>query len=443
MRRTTAALLMLTLAMLSPRPAEANGRFPYSNELLLHPNDHGMVVVRTTFGLITARDRKTFHWTCEPIIGFDPGLDPGVAVFEDGSIATGSYHGLAVTHDGACSFPFIQGDLANQYVIDLTVEPATPSRALALTATPITGERSFVQVFETADNGRTWSKAGAPLAEDIIATTIEVAPSRRERIYVAGSFVTDGLRSAFIQASDDRGATWGPRTVVEGTTTLYVAAVDPFDPDRVYARTYKAAAQDSLLVSTDGAKTFETALTIKDRVNAFALSPDGSRIAAGGAFDGIFVGGRADAGTDYAFTKTSDLPIECLRWGADALYACGLTNRGAPFVVGASTDEGRTFVPLLAKLQDIAGPPPCPRGTPSQDQCTALWPAQRERFSNPTGLVSDAGADASADAGRDAEPPPRRDDECRLGGGAQIPVIGFATVVIIGLMRRRSRTPRR
>lgn len=395
-------------------------------------------MVRTTFGLLTTLDRgATFNWVCEPIMGFTSGADPGVAMFDDGAIAVGSFLGAFVTHDGACSFGTIGGDLVNQYVVDLALEPKAPSRAVLLTATQVDAGATFVQVFETADSARTWTKTGAPLDPALIPATIEVAPSRSQRLYVSGAFIDGAVRRGFIMTSDDRGATWRPRHVVDGVTSVYLAGVDPADPERAYARTYKAAGGDELLVTTDGFTTSTKVLTVEGRMAGFALSPDGSKIAVGGPNAGTLVAAR-----DAAFERRSPIAIDCLSWTDDALRACGVTLSGAPWVVGASSDEGRTYVPVLASLLDIRAPRSCPAGSPSQQQCDMLWPAQRATFERLVNGTPDAGV--AVDAGPNAAPPVATGSGCACNlpaGTASFSVVAFA-IGVAALVARSVRARR-
>lgn len=426
--------VVLALAAVTSRDARANGRFPYANEIVVHPRDPSSFVVRTTFGLLTTTDRGArFHWVCEPIMGFTSGADPGVAMFDDGSIAVGSFLGAFVTHDGACSFGTIGGELAGQYVVDIALETKSPSRGVLLTATQQDAGATFVQVFATTDSARTWIKTGAPLDPALIPATIEVAPSRPERLYVSGAFIDGNVRRGFVITSDDRGATWRPRHVVDGVTSVYLAAVDPMDPDRAYARTYKAAGGDELLVTTDGFATSSKVLTVEGRLAGFALSPDGSKVAAGGPAAGTLVAARGGA-----FEKRSPIAVDCLSWTADALRACGVTLSGAPWVVGASTDDGRTYVPILGSLLDIAPPRACPAGSPSEQQCAPAWPAQRATFERLVAGASDAGAvDSGPSVSRAAPSASGAGCDCRFGR-APLPLgaVALSIAAVAGIVRR-------
>lgn len=232
--------------------------------------------------------------------------------------------------------------------------------------------------------------------------------------------------------SDDRGVTWRPRHVVDGVTSVYLAGVDPADPDRAYARTFKAAGGDELLVSTDGFATSTKVLTVEGRMAGFAISPDGSRIAVGGPNAGTHVASRGGA-----FEKRSPIAVDCLSWTDDALRACGVTLSGAPWVVGASNDDGRTYVPVLGSLLDIRPPRACPAGSPSQQQCDVLWPTQRSTFERLVNGTPDGGA--AVDAGPTLSPPAATGSGCGCDLGrasAPLGLFALAIAAVAGVLRR-------
>jgi uncharacterized protein (TIGR03382 family) len=107
----------------------------------------------------------------------------------------------------------------------------------------------------------------------------------------------------------------------------------------------------------------------------FALSPDGSKIYAGGNIDGLYVGQR-DTGT---FAKTQsvvsgsdggpvDVHVECLATRGSELWACADEPSG--FIAGVSTDDGATFEPRL-HLGSVGAAIPCEPGAPGALACGA------------------------------------------------------------------------
>ena len=73
------------------------------------------------------------------------------------------------------------------------------------------------------------------MPEDFEPYTVEIAPSRKERIYASGRgpFPLFGV----IARSDDGGGSWETSSFeLKGTRGVYISAVDPANPDVLYAR---------------------------------------------------------------------------------------------------------------------------------------------------------------------------------------------------------------
>ena len=435
--------------------AHANGRYPYGNQLIVHPHNPDLLLVRTTFGVLLSEDHgKVFHWICEPIIGFTNGLDPGVGIFDDGSYAVAGYYGLAISRDNACSFPFA-GALNDLYAIDIAVDQKDPKGAVVVTSPKVFGDggQAPVQFYQTTDNGNTWTKPGPDLEPGLGTTTLDVAPSDPNRVYIGGSFIdTDGLHG-FVLRSNDRGKTWGARTVLGGSTedtrvsTAYVSGVDPTDPNRIYVRAITPRQNDVLYVSSDGAATFQIAKTFKGSMYGFTIKPDGSKVAIGGASEGVHVAPTPAAGSPYQFEQASTTPVDCLKWTTETLYGCGDNQQPGVFVVGKSDDEGKTWTPILNSVKDIASTlTRCSADSPYNNACILDWKRQSCLFDNPGALEYCADvADAGAGDGGENPSAPSSDGSCDVHAGAGtlpkaatgIGAILFALGLVVRRLRRK------
>jgi hypothetical protein len=426
-------------------PAAANGRFPAAGQLVVDPADPSHLVLRATYGILQSEDAgATWRWVCEQGVGYYGEEDPAMGITEDGTILAGIMAGLAVSHDRACTWGFVGGVLADEYVIDLTVEPKAPSRALAMTSS---GSTTGVHVVlaETTDSGKTWQQAGVAVDTEFLSMTVEVAPSNPDRVYLSGRHGPMGIGS--IQRSDDRGKTWTRFDL--GTPpgqTPYIGAVDPADPDRVYARV-DANPHDELHVSSDGGQTWSQVLTGEAEMLGFALSPDGSRLAVGGPTMGVMVASTAD----FVFEKTSSIGAKCLKWTGDKLFACAdeLTDG---FTVGVSTDEGKTFASVY-HLPDLA-PLECATTTTAGASCPAEWPGVAATIGADSGsggaAAGGAGSGATAPGTGGATPPAPGDSSgCALaaagaaerGPAAAIALASLVAASALALWRRQR--PRR
>lgn len=376
-----AAALVLSVA----GSAGANGRFPAANQLVVTPGNEQELTLRVTFGLLrSSNGGVTWDWICERAIGYGGLYDPPISVFEGGAILAGTIDGLAISRNGGCGWAF-DATLGKKAIIDSTVRGDAPREGLVLAtknvgATDAGAALYTTEIFRTLDAGVTWTVVSSAFEPTFIAQTIEVAKSEPQRVYVSGSGDGQGL----FYVSDDGGVTYEKRTVpLEKPAELnpFIAAVDPNNKDRVYVRT--SGKSGRLLVTDDGGKSFRAVHSGAPLVG-FALAPDGSRITIGSP-EGVYVADR-DA---LAFSRVSELAVQCLFRTAKTLYACGAT--GGSFALGASTDEGRTFKPVL-ELKDVRGPLACGAGS-STAQCEADWPALRAT------LRADGTTDGAVDGG--------------------------------------------
>lgn len=448
--RTLAALAALAAALLATPVASANGRFPAANQLVFHPTDPQRLAIRVTFGVLLSDDGgKRFSWACEQAIGYGGTQDPAIALTGDGSLAVAAFEGLITTHDRGCSFGLV-GALKDEFVIDVAVDRKNPSSAVIVTSTGKSNNTFHVQVYETLDDGKSWAPAGSAIPEDFLAETIDAAPSRPERLYVSGFYTTkvDGklVRHGAIEASDDRGKTWTRHEVdLLDDKSLFIAAVDPSDPDRLYVRT-KGVASDRLLLSTDGAKSFQTIHSIEGSMLGFALSPDGSRVAIGGPTGGLLV---ADTST-HAFSKIADKQIACLTW-ADGLYACANAFQDG-FAVGRSDDDGKTWTALLPAFTAISGPISGCATSPAPDvTCAEDWSNLKKNLgisdnpaggaggaANPGAGAAGVAAGAAGASGAPAAAPPGGSScGCQAPAGRGLGGLALAAALLLARLARR------
>jgi len=395
-RHAALATLLIAAAITGqPDKAHANGRYPKADQLVLSADRPGFLVARTTFGLLISRDAgEHWDWVCERAIGYAGVQDPTLGLMENGVIIASLSEGITRSTDLGCNWGFAEADLSDSPVIDLTVRKDQPSGALALVwdAQTVSYSSRFLQ---TDDNGRTFVPYGSPIDPSVLVTTLDTAPSDPHRAYASGTRSTDGVRAGLFFASKDDGEHWTEYPVPFDPKLeqgVYIAAVDPRHADTVYLRT-NSATLSRLLVTHDAGQHFDVAYS--GSLLAFALSPDGSRLYFGGE-DGLHTG-LAD---DLAFERRSTLRLLCLAATDSTVYACSDEHSG--FTIGASSDDGSTFAPLL-HLKTVNGPLTCATNDAVAD-CDKDWPLVSAQLGIMTpSEVPDAGAAGAT--GGDAEGP--------------------------------------
>ncbi len=414
----------------------ANGRFPLADQLVVDPQDPTHLVLRTTYGILSSSDAgSSWGWVCEAGIGYGGTQDPAMGVMADGTVLAGIFEGLSVTHDRGCSWAFAPAPLEKEYVIDVSVHRNEPSRAVAITSTGV-GTGFHVILAETSDNGATWTQTGTAINSDMISLTVDVAPSKPERVYVSG--VTGKSYAPAIERTDDRGMTW-TRTFFDAkyaAETPYIAGVDPANPDRLYVR-LSGTDTDHLLVSEDGAQTFTEIFSSTSDLLGFALSPDGKRVAIGSTVDGVHV---ANA-TDHVFQKVSAVECRCLTWTNAGVYACA-NEFADEFTVGLSTDEGKTFAKIY-KLNEMC-PLECPAGSPGTTACASSWAPLAATLGVDQTKCGIASSSSGSSSSSGTSPPPNPQPEgcaCDMTNPSGQTFVGMFAMgaLIVALGRKRSR----
>jgi len=365
MRSLRIAAFLSAFALLWPRPAPANGRYPSANQLLVDPGNSSHLVLRTTFGLLLSQDAGlSWTWVCEDAIGYVGNNDPALAIFQNGTIAAGFGRDLRVSPDAGCSWPSPFSNVAQATFVDATLDPSDSTKAFFLSRSlDATRQVNVVVASETAS---ALTALGIPLGDDISPLTLEVAPTNPGRVYVTA--INADLTSVLLR-SDDRGQNWRRLPIhPDETLPAYIAGVDPTNPDRLYLR-LDGETTDLLLVSDDGGVTFGEAFSIDSDMLGFALSPDGANISLGGPPVGLFSGDAASLA--FVHSPAPIRNLSCLKWTQSALIACALESTDG-FTLARSIDSGQTFTPLF-HLRDLE-PRSCAPKSNVAALCPLSWP---------------------------------------------------------------------
>lgn len=437
--RTSRALALAfacSLSSLAVAPAaRANGRFPAANQLEATPGNDGSLVLRTTFGILFSNDgAKTWDWVCERGVGYGGIWDPPIGLFADGSVIAGTIDGLVRSPGEArgCTWSFAKSGLEKRTIVDVVVRPDAPNEGLVLASTggenDAGGSTFTTEIFATIDAGRTFTALAKDFDPLFVAQTIEVAKSDPKRVYVSGSLGDDGA----FYVSTDGGTTFTKHVIAlvkPDERAPYIAAVSPTDAGRVYVRT--GGRSSRLLVTDDGGVTFRSVFQ-GPPLAGFALSADGATVWVGST-EGV---SRA-ATADFAFTKLGSVAVQCLKSVGATLYAC-IADPTVPYALGASSDRGATFAPVLSLVQ-IRGPLACAAGTEAA-MCAADWPALKATFDPGATTTSDAGgAVGPKTGGGPATGAYAAGGGCALAGapGRGLGAVALVAAAVTTLLRRR------
>jgi photosystem II stability/assembly factor-like uncharacterized protein len=422
-RRGARGGLMLAGAMsLLSASAFANGRYPNADMLIVDPGDPNHLVLRATFGTLVSNDQgQHWSWICEDAVGYTGLRDPAITVLADGSLLHAFLGNIVLSAAQGCSFAPVPFNPEGRFAIDVTLDPADPSHAWVL-ASGLLGRRqaSLLEVSDSASPPRL-------VAEDFVPYTIEVARSRPQRIYVVGF---NGRFESTLLVSDDRGESWQARPIaLYSALPMYLSAVAPADPETLYVRVDDGTS-DHLLVSRDGGLSFVEVLTIPTEMLGFALSPDGSQVAAGGPDVRLQVAST----TDFSFAPAADIKsLRCLTWAETGLFACAQESLDN-WTLARSTDDGQSFSPLW-HVQDLV-PLECDASTTTGSMCPRAW----------LEVSSQIGAELVPSDGPPPTQPVRgaeRDGGCAVGARTSPRSLGLAALAALvgagGAAWRRAR----
>ncbi len=452
-RSSLASLLALAIAA-AALPAQANGRFPFAQQLVEDENDANHLVLRTTYGILTTQDRgKTWNWICEASVGYGGSEDPSLGITADGTLLAGIFEGLRASSDGGCDWTSPSTALDGKYVVDLTVEAQDAKSAVALSSNGVGGGKFATALWETSDSGKSWVALGVQLPDTVLGLTLDPAPSNPDRIYVSG---IGSAGAAVLLRSSDRGKTWQelPIPGVDIESSPFIAAIAPTNPDALYVRTAGADTPNKLLYSDDAGDTFTEIFSGIGSMLGFALSPDGQTVLVGfgdpkggATVDPASEGLWKASTTDFAFTRIFEGPVNCLTWTPTGVYACA-SEFDQGFELGFSADTNfdtttaNPFEPLM-HLSGVEGPLECGAAT-SGAICPEDWPAVCSTIGKCTG-DTDAGVDGgSGGGGGSGVTPPNEDDPgdcgCRAVGAGGAGLGAFAAAfAALGLLLFRRR----
>jgi hypothetical protein len=474
------------IVLLGASRVSANGRFPQSDQIVFTAKDPNLIVARTTYGILPSHDNGTTWWyLCEDVLGLTPNAvqDPEIALTASGSLVAGTTSsGLSVSTDVGCNWSCAAGGLADKNIADVVVRPESPDVVLALAVTIRAGDggtNNDSQVFQSSDDGATWTPLGSPIDPTSTVETIDVAKSDPNRIYVSAWRGIGPNRVASLLVSMDQGQTWTERDVpsslfdATAEDRIWIGGVDPTDANRVYLRSnaHVAGGKSRLYVTTDAGTTFKELKAfdmgpakpsyIVGEFLGFALSPDGSKIYFGSSQGGLYVADRAT----MTVTQTSPIDIHCLATrpsatGGTELWACGddYTSgaSGAEFLIGVSTDDGVHFASKLSTVTTLCGPVACPNATGALgcgatingagcgDSYMNFCSQNDQTMSCGTCPGSDGGVEGGGGVRGDAGTGSSKSSSCACsavgGGGGAAGAVASCVLAAVALARRRRRS---
>jgi hypothetical protein len=352
------------LALL-PRVVAGHGSVPAVDQVVTTPHNAGHLLLRSSYGLLQSRDTgQTWQWICEGGARYDDSKAPALALTGSGAVLLGQEATLVVSSADGCDWqvqplpPVSAAAVATERVVALAADPLDGQQTWALVAPPPGGQARVLR--RTAGD---WQPFGPLLAADVQAQSLAVAAGPAGGAAWVGGREADGSWSLWRVVADgvELRMRW-PQTFQ--LRVLAVAATG----EQVYVHRV-AGGQHALLRSADGGATWTTVLQGGHPISAFALAPDGGKLAVAtlGLQRGLYVG-LADGSTP---TLVASPAVPCLAWNSAGLWVCGEETLDG-FTLALSTDGGKTLQPRHRRA--ALAPLTCPSKTSVAQMCPLLWP---------------------------------------------------------------------
>jgi len=439
----------------SAAESHANGRPAATSTINFRQGNEQHIAAGMTFGLVVSQDGgTTWRWFCEDAIKYGGMYDPDYAYTPTGALFATTFDGSLVNRDG-CSFNATS--FAMQFMSAIALGPTGHLfMGTVHPPDPATSDPGDAKIYKSTDDGITFPISAAPAAVGLWWSSIEVAPTNANRVYLSGYRLNAGNRLFELYRSDNGGTSYTAITTSGITTTrnstIEIVGISKLNEDHVFARvTYQNenTISDAIYRTTNAGTTWTKIFEKQDEL-AFVIRANGDLVA-GGRNTGLEVSRTPSNGAAWEVLVGAP-HVNCLVENtAGEVWAC-TQNFGSPQVM--SDDAGimkttnlMSWTPVL-KYQDILGPAECAVGTLQKDKCVTPPPPMPSPWcgiKNQFGITADptncpAVFDAPPDGGGDNTvkvPDPGCCDN--NAGGAPVGLALGALVAMILVRPRRRR----
>jgi MYXO-CTERM domain-containing protein len=436
-------VLVAVMTCAATRPAQANGAFPESYQLILPADRPQQVVLGTNFGLIISDDDgATWNWTCEQEATLSGSMYVTSAPPNDRFFSLSPLLGLAYSDDASCTWKTSTGTVERVITTDFFPDPTNPQRVLALGASPDPTQPS--EVLPSDDGGATFKESIFTGPEGATFAGVEIARSDPQTIYVAmyTSVPAPGIHPKLARTTDG-GGHWDVLDVepLIGANNFRIIAVDPDDAKVLSLRVITPDA-DVLAISRDGGKTFEKPVTLPGGSFTAYAQLDASTVLLGGVVLDQAHGFRStDGGKTFQDWKqpttieggkvVPTLHLRALAARGGKVYAAA-KNYSDSSAVAVSSDGGLTFRKLMS-YEDVKSIRECAQA--------ACYDSCRYQTTQQVWDTAVCGSVSKPPPNPPPPPPATTGCGCRVGQGGARPLAAglllLAAAGLAGRIRRR------
>jgi hypothetical protein len=270
------------LSVFTTHPARASGPVERLLQLLVHPSQPELLVVRYgagagSHGYLFSRDGgRSFRLACSANVSPNPANTlavqristrpiPATAatlVDQRGAVMFAQYGATWLDDATGCTWGEVP-ELHDKWPLSLKLDPRDPALVWSVVNTAAaagSGQRSRFELMRRAAGG--WTNLGSirevDLDKAVIDATLAVhADAGARRLYASVLMMgARGVSAGYLLRSDDDGTSWTEHALPKEQERLNLLAVDPTHPDRVLAAISRDGAADTLLLSSDGGASF-------------------------------------------------------------------------------------------------------------------------------------------------------------------------------------------
>jgi len=439
----------LVLVAVLAGDAAGHGRDPFVLHIEHRPGHEQDVLAGMTIGLVRSHDGgATWQWTCEEAVHYKDPYDPDYTYSAGGSVLAQTLVGAGIDH-GGCQFdPTTLG-----HTIVSSVAAASDGALYIAASDP-----ADAAIYKSMDDGVTFAPIATPGQPGDWWTSIEVARSDPQRIYLSGyRFLADNKKQYFMYVSRNGGTSFTAIStaafVVGNGSAIAIAGVGA-NPDVVYAhvKVVTDSGGDAIYRSPDAGATWTQIFTSTDLYGLAFLARASGELVAGTRTSGAWH--STDGGASWQALANPPHISALAESQAGEVWA-GTQNfaysgpMGLPPVAGdgnaimKSTDLA-TWTPVL-RLQDLH-PPACAVGSEAYDKCVAIPLGLGTPWCCLAGVLhitstevdcsgaNSCGYDMTPDALAGDASPPAPGCHCNAGGA---PALWLVAIVWLVLRRRR------
>ena len=441
------ALCVVAFAASSPPPDAAAhaGAPPEPLDVLLHPEDATALSLEASFGLLLQSDSEAWEWLChETIVRPGAFLTPdyarngaGVLLATIGVLQQGQdpQESMYRSTDGCDWSP--TGGTRDQVVTALAFDPKHDDVALAVTGNLTVGASNGI--LRSTDAGATFAATSVDDVDERIFRSILLSPAgsggEESTAWVTANWF--GPLGAWVYRSADGGETWEehPQDLSadgERQILIDIVEVHPTDPLVAWLRV-DGSLSDQLLRTDDGGVSFLEVFRVESDIRDVARQADGalwvSTVAAG-----LF---RAADGESFAEVQ----PAPVVTGLAEDTRGVHLATADLGNATINTTQDGSEFVTAMVWDQ-LVGPLQCADGTDAATFCDPNW----EVVELALGRGGDDDDSAPGDDDDDDDDSAGVDPGCCPDGASLVgapagPSLALWAIAVLGLRRRRVRSP--